>query len=45
MDLHRFVHVEFVRSTDAKRFLQKDIKWKEKYGWVVEWSNKQREEE
>ncbi len=43
--IKRFVNVCFMYERSAINFLNEDKKWKQKFGWLVEWKNKQREEE
>jgi hypothetical protein len=41
---HRYVHFCFKEKKMANKFFEKEGQWKEQYGWLVEWRNKQKEE-
>jgi hypothetical protein len=40
---HRYVHFCFKVKKMANKFFEKEGQWKEQYGWLVEWRNKQKE--
>jgi hypothetical protein len=41
---HRYVHFCFKEKKMANKFFEKEGQWKERFGWLVEWRNKQKEE-
>jgi hypothetical protein len=41
---HRYVHFCFQEKKMADRFFEKEEQWKERYGWLIEWRNKEKEE-
>ena len=41
---HRYVHFCFKEKKMANKFFEKEGQWKEQYGWLVEWRNKQKKE-
>jgi hypothetical protein len=41
---HRYVHFCFKEKKMANKLFEKESQWKERYGWLVEWRNKQKEE-
>ena len=41
---HRYVHFCFKERKMADKFFEKEEQWKERYGWLIEWRNKEKEE-